>query len=70
MLTIDSISDVFGGWNSGFAVDVSFHYDNKGHRDGFETKRVSLDRDRLVKDDGSYDMEYVAKEVQAKVTPC
>jgi hypothetical protein len=66
---IDSISSVFGGWDSGFAVDVSIHREpvDGGSRDGFENVRVGLDRDRLVKADGSYDMGAVTAMVVEKV---
>ena len=68
-VTIDSISNVFGGWGSGFAVDVSIHREpvDGGSRDGFESVRVHLDRDRLVKLDGSYDMDAVTAMVAEKI---
>lgn len=50
------VTDVFGGWYSGFAVDVTYT--------GGEWKRVHLDRDLLVKEDGTYDLGYVATAVE------
>jgi len=50
------ISEVFGGWHSGFAVDVIY--------EGGESKRVHLDRSELIKDDGSYDQDYVCRAVE------
>lgn len=66
---IDSISSVTGGWDSGFSVDVNIHREpvEGGSRDGFESVRVHLDRDRLVKADGSYDMDAVTAMVLDKV---
>ena len=66
---IDSVSAVFGGWNSGFAVDVSIHREpgEGGSRDGFERVRVGLDRDRLVLPDGSYDMDAITEMVVEQV---
>jgi hypothetical protein len=67
-VVIDSISSVTGGWNHGFSVDASIHREAEGtERDGFETVRVALDRDRLVKTDGSYDYDAVAEMVTEKV---
>ena len=67
--SISSVTSVTGGWNHGFSVDANIHREAEGssERDGFETVRVALDRDRLVKADGSYDMDAVAAMVTEKV---
>jgi hypothetical protein len=55
--TAVKVSEVHGGWNHGFAVDVTWS--------NSEWSRVALDRDQLVKDDGTYDDDYVSRAVEA-----
>ncbi len=62
--TITHISEVFGGWNSGYAVDVDHHETAPdGTRDGFEKTRIHLDRDEIINDDGSINHAAVARAV-------
>lgn len=69
-IVIDKQTDVHGGWDSGFYVDVSFHrVPDIEDRNGFdgEYERVYLDRSKLIKEDGTYNMDYVADAIADKI---
>jgi hypothetical protein len=62
-MTAITVSEVFGGWNSGFAVDATYEA-NCPHGRETEQRRVHLDRSLLVREDGTYDLDYVTKAVE------
>lgn len=63
-IVIDSISSVHGEYPG--KVDVSFHRELDGQRDGFENKRIALS-DKIINPDGSYNDDQVTAEVFAQI---
>ena len=53
---IDKITEPFGSYPG--AVEISFHWEKDGERDGFETRRVFLN-DEVIQEDGSYNADIV-----------
>jgi len=65
-IVIDSISKVSGDWNSGYSVDVAYHYDVDGHADGYTNDRIYIHRD-IAQDDvavRSYVEDQIGGEVE------
>jgi hypothetical protein len=60
-LVIDSISNVFGGWDSGYYVEVSYHYNVDGSADGYTRDRLAINRD--IANDANAVREYVESEL-------
>lgn len=65
-LVIDSISDVFGGWDSGYYVEVSYHHNVNGVVDCYAHDRISIDRD--IANDANAVQEYVESELSPEET--